>query len=249
VDNRNALELGLQGKSTSHSAGVPSAQILTVHAAPTGGNANEGQSDTGQNGGQPPQSDSHSDTPTLTGTNIQAARQNAENALNVPASTLNTPTGLTAERAQIMEQVTRHLEMMRLTNGRGEMTLRLQPETLGSLHVTIASHADGVVARIVAQTEQVQHVMQTAKDELRTALENRGLRLHDLDVSVGQGAVSDGRTAFGSAYQTPQEQAERAYARSYAPASTANETVEAAPIPALAAQNGLNGNSRLDYRA
>ncbi|HLK58751.1 MAG TPA: flagellar hook-length control protein FliK, partial [Chthonomonadaceae bacterium] len=61
-----------------------------------------------------------------------------------------------AERIRIVEQVTRHLETLRLPAGRSEMSLRLEPEHLGSLRLTITSQHDGVVARIVAESSQVQ---------------------------------------------------------------------------------------------
>jgi flagellar hook-length control protein FliK len=146
-----------------------------------------------------------------------------------------------------VEQVTRHLEAMRMANGNGEISLRLQPESLGSLRVSISTQADGVVARILTETTQVQHVLEASKDQLRAALESKGLRLNTLDVSVGQGSVSDGRAAFAGPQQTLEQRAGRFAMRPRSAAST--DTVDPAPISAVSTQIGLDGASRLDYRA
>ncbi|HZP84654.1 MAG TPA: flagellar hook-length control protein FliK [Chthonomonadaceae bacterium] len=228
---------------TSHAGAI---SLASTH---TEGRAATGQGRDTHDEPQPPV-EAPAPRPTPNVATVDASHQSAGRITPAPVSAPTARPGLTAERARIVEQVTRHLQAMRLTNGRGEITLRLQPESLGSLHITVASRAEGVLARIVAQTEQAQHVMESARGELRAALESRGLRLHDLDVSVGQGAVSDGRTAFGSSYQTPQERAETAYGRSFARPVVPAETLEAVtPLPALAALSGRHSASRLDYRA
>lgn len=230
-------------------AGAVSPALTNSEDSETTGQGHGGGGDT--HDAPQPQPKAHPTSLAPNAASVEAARQSASRVALAPASAPTVYPGLTAERARIVEQVTRHLETMRLTNGRGEITLRLQPESLGSLHITVASRADGVMAHIITQTEQVQHVMAAAHEELRTALESKGLRLHGLEVSVGQGAVSDGRTAFGSPYQTPQERAETAYGRSYArpvaPPVEARETV--APLPTPSALRGRHSASRLDYRA
>ena len=151
------------------------------------------------------------------------------------------------ERAQLMEQVTRHLETMRFAQGHGELSLRLNPEHLGSVHLTISANADGVTARIVTETTQAQRAMEHSRDQLREALEQRGLRLDTLEVSVGQGAVSDGRTAFAGNSQMPFE-------RSGYPASTRStrmpkQVEETVPVQAAPDSGRIAQTSRLDYRA
>ncbi|HZO91292.1 MAG TPA: flagellar hook-length control protein FliK [Chthonomonadaceae bacterium] len=153
--------------------------------------------------------------------------------------------GLTAERAFIVEQVTRHLETMRMTGGRGEIALRLQPETLGSLHLTISAHADGVVAHIVTETAQAQRALEEARDHLRAALESKGLRLSELEISVGHGAVSDGRAAFAG----PQERAGRAFSGTRLRPVGAPETEADVSTPLSRAPGLRDRLSRLDYRA
>ena len=80
------------------------------------------------------------------------------------------------DRAHIVEQVTRHLESMRVSGGEGEMRVRLAPQHLGNVQISVATHQDGVVARIAVESAQIQQVMEGAKEHLRATLEARGLR-------------------------------------------------------------------------
>lgn len=174
-------------------------------------------------------------TPTVTGT--------------TSATPSITSTNTSVERTQIVEQVTRHLEAMRMANGRGEITMRLQPEQLGSVRLTISHQPEGVVARIVTETTQAQQAMHEGKEQLRAALEDKGLRLHSLEVSVGQNHLSRGNTAFSEAQSNAQEHAHfgRSYASGAATSDTEPETSEPSLSPTLGRQ--LNTTSRLDYRA
>lgn len=156
-------------------------------------------------------------------------------------------TDATADRARVADQVIRHLDSMRLSDDRNEMTVRLHPEELGSVKLSISSHADGVVARIVAETTHAQHAMEDAKEQLRAALEQKGMRLTSLDVSVGNGDVSDGRASNSGASAAQQDARNiRTWNRTSADAS-ASEAISAgsgstAPI-------AKDRASRLDYRA
>lgn len=169
-------------------------------------------------------------------------------SIETQPTTASAPTtGNHAERAHIIEQVTRHLETMRLTNGNGELSLRLRPEHLGSLRLTISSQPEGVVARIVTETVQAQQAMEGSKEQLRAALETKGLHLSRLDVSVGQGAVPDGQAAFAGTQERSQE---RVFQRASAPQTTATRDTEPA-LPTVEAprSRAAHSTSRLDYRA
>jgi hypothetical protein len=166
-----------------------------------------------------------------------------------PADAAPPPSESRAERVRLAEQVSRHLESLRLVQGRGELTFRLDPDTLGALRLTLSSHADGIHARMITETVQAQHAVEGAKEQLRAALENKGLRLSALEVSVGQGAVPDGH-----AYSAPQDAPrEREFFR--APArSSRSASADDAFLPALSGEDAervarlSDRISRLDYR-
>ena len=152
-----------------------------------------------------------------------------------------------ADRAEIASQVTRHLETMRLTGGRGEVSFTLTPDRLGSLRVTVSSHAGQIVARVVAEHAHGQQALEASRSELRNALEQRGLHLDKLEIKVGQDTHTGGQAGNG-AQQAFQERQETSEFRSRpAHVSRPNSTVTEA-VPAAVA-TVTTRTSRLDYRA
>jgi flagellar hook-length control protein FliK len=181
---------------------------------------------------------------------VAGTASTVESASGATAGTSSTGTPI--DNAQVIAQVTRHIETMRLLNGRGEITLQLQPDHLGSVRMTITNHADGVTAHIVTESSQAQQVMQNAGTQLHTALEARGLRLTAFDVSVGNGAANAG-AGHGTPQDTPQDRAMRGFAgtrNSGRNLSAIDEVNAAAPDPVSPGGAGtLSTSSRLDYRA
>jgi len=134
---------------------------------------------------------------------------------------------------------------MRLSGGRGEMTLSLTPEHLGALRLTITSDAHGVAARIVVQTAQAHHAVEGAKEQLRSALENRGLTLNSLDVTLNNSGA-DGSGAFARQQENAQTMAEFANRRTL---NRPLETAPAAPPPPSIHAARRDAMGRLDYSA
>ncbi len=168
-----------------------------------------------------------------------------------PAQSASSGNSSPIDRAHVVEQVTRHLETMRLTNDSGEMRLRLNPHNLGSVQVTIAAHQDGIVARIAVESAQVQQVMEGAKEHLRAGLEARGLRVQSLEVTVTPNMLGDNSAAFSGQrnWQTAGAQDGAAWQSGYG-RRTAPQ-VEAVPLaaPAALASRAALSDSRLDCRA
>ncbi len=158
------------------------------------------------------------------------------------------------DRAQVVAQVTQHLEGMRLANGNGEMRVRLTPGHLGNVQISVASHQDGVVARIAVETAQIQQVMDGAKAHLRATLEARGLHVQSVEITVTphyNGSNGSGQSAFGQprgSESMGERMAERAaYGRALPASKTAStdsavSTARATPLTRTAA-------SRLDCQA
>lgn len=73
--------------------------------------------------------------------------------------------------------------------------MQLHPENLGPVTVRLMVN-DGIVrATLAAQDASVKNVLQTNLDQLRTRLAEQGLRVEQIQVTVG------GDTAFGQSYQ------------------------------------------------
>ena len=146
------------------------------------------------------------------------------------------------ERAHLAQQLAGHIEAMRSAPaGRSEMSVSLTPDHLGGLRLTVASDGTGVAARIVVETAQAHQAINSAKSELRAALESRGINLTSLDVSLSQGG---GGAHFGQRQPMPDELNGRIVWTPTLAAVPADPPI-AAPAVAIA----LFTRERLDYRA
>jgi flagellar hook-length control protein FliK len=144
------------------------------------------------------------------------------------------------DRVRVVEQVLQKLDTMRLTQGRQEITLHLKPEHLGQLQVTIVTDRENVFARIVAETPQIRQAVESGRDALRDALEQKGLTLQQMDVSSQQGHGGGRQMPF-----IPDPYASGARPYRMPGLSTAEETE--ASHQAVITQSRLTG--RLDYVA
>lgn len=120
----------------------------------------------------------------------------------VGKTTTTDPATAPIDRFQIADQVSRHLETMRLTSGQTEVSLNLTPDHLGSLRITLSTQPEGVVAHVVAESSHVQQAIEAGKQTLQSALESKGLTLQSLNVSVGQESANR-NGAFSGQWQAP----------------------------------------------
>ncbi len=74
-----------------------------------------------------------------------------------------------------------------LRQGGGTVTLRLNPETLGSLKVQVSTQDAKVIARFEASTDQARQLLLEHVESLRSAMESRGLSVDKIVVERGQG--------------------------------------------------------------
>ena len=211
-----------------------------------------GQGDTQSSGNEPAfAAETRTAKTTDAASSASFAVTRASEDIAAPAQSASTGNTSQVDRAHVVEQVTRHLETMRLTNDSGEMRLRLNPHNLGSVQVTIAAHQDGVVARIAVESAQVQQVMEGAKEHLRAGLEARGLRVQSVEVTVTPNMLGDNSAAFSGQrnWQTAGAQDGAAWQSGYG--RQTSPPIEAVPLaaPAAYASRAALPDSRLDCRA
>ncbi len=149
----------------------------------------------------------------------------------------------TADRNQLVQQLSRHVESLRHAGDRSEMSLALAPEHLGGLRLTVATDGAGITARIVVDSAHAHQMIDGAREQLRSALENRGLSLTSLDVTL----ASSG-DAGGTAEQQRRSSQEAATAQLWRAARQGAKEVPAAVVAAAPAV-GTGYPRRLDYAA
>ncbi|PIE58460.1 MAG: hypothetical protein CSA33_03295 [Desulfobulbus propionicus] len=130
------------------------------------------------------------------------------------AAMMRLPSGATVPENAAMDQVihffttNRHLES-------GSVTLSLHPRELGALRMEIKVDQDTIRAHIVTQTPQAQEALDKHLPRLREALEQQGLFLHEVEITIAANSQYDGshfqhnegRHQLGKEYRSPSRQA------------------------------------------
>jgi flagellar hook-length control protein FliK len=88
------------------------------------------------------------------------------------------------------------------------VTVQLEPESLGKVHVVLSREAGGVLAHFRVETVQAHQALQGDLPQLRQVLESRGVPLTEVFVELDHGEARgqeqdrwggfDGRRRFGS---------------------------------------------------
>ncbi|MCS6776800.1 MAG: flagellar hook-length control protein FliK [Chloroherpetonaceae bacterium] len=173
-----------------------------------------------------------------------SSSQKAENHSGLLHTTR--PSATTVERMEVIAQVTRHLQSVHLAGLRGGILVQLQPESLGTLQIRVTSLGEEIIARITAETASAQQAIESGREQLRAALEQRGLRLTTLDVNVGQQGPHREGFHFAGQFASPQERPSAATLSSvHFPDEPASEISAAVSASAVEALRTL---TRLDFR-
>ena len=102
---------------------------------------------------------------------------------NAGSLSLHLPSGIEIPHSQIVDQVTGHFAVNRNLES-GAVTIRLHPAELGELRMEIKVEQDNIKAHITAQNPQVQDILDRNLPRLREALQQQGMNLEHMQVSV-----------------------------------------------------------------
>ncbi len=147
----------------------------------------------------------------------------------------------------IMRQI---LDYMRIQVRPGESSLEMQlhPESLGSLHIQIASKGGVVTANFIAQNETVKAALESQMIQLRESFEQQGVKVEAIQVTVQAHAfeqnLEQGRGRGNGEGQTPRRARTRRIDLN-APLETESLEEEDRLAAEMMAANG----SQVDYTA
>lgn len=88
---------------------------------------------------------------------------------------------------QVLSQVTRFMKVA-LEGARSEARFQLHPENLGSVAVKLVLQEGAVRADLTAHDPAVKAILEANLDQLRSRLQDQGLRVEQLQVAVGGGS-------------------------------------------------------------
>ncbi|MCE7974888.1 MAG: flagellar hook-length control protein FliK [Leptolyngbya sp. PLA1] len=91
----------------------------------------------------------------------------------------------TRETAPHVRQFARAM-LAAVRHGQGDISLRLLPEALGRVTVRLGLGEEGVSASFLPETEPARRLLDASRDELRAALEARGLRVERIEIDTSR---------------------------------------------------------------
>ncbi len=106
------------------------------------------------------------------------------------ATTLHQTSGLPVSDAHVMDQVIQHFHANRQLES-GTVVLRLHPQELGELRMEIKVEQDNIKAHVTTNNPQVQDILDRHLPRLREALEQQGMTLEQMQVTVATGDNSN----------------------------------------------------------
>ncbi|NOQ46896.1 MAG: hypothetical protein GQ559_09540 [Desulfobulbaceae bacterium] len=161
----------------------------------------------------------------------EASVSNSSQPTTATSLTLRLPSGLEVPESRILDQVINRFTLNRRLES-GSITLRLHPQELGELRMEIKVEQDNIKAHITTQNPQVQEILDRHLPRLREALEQQGLSLEQMKVTV---ADSDNTDAQLFQENTGQQQLNRStgtqsnHTSFSLPLEEETETVDAQP--------------------
>jgi len=128
---------------------------------------------------------------------------------------------------KVMEQIIDRIKVLP-ADGFSEIRLMLKPETLGEVALRIATLNGIVTAMFVAENQRVKEIIESNLSQLRDSLQEQGLEVSELHVSVGQGDAEERMNQYLKAQQEAFRRAQRLVTNV---AGTEGEEAEATPAP------------------
>lgn len=120
-------------------------------------------------------------TPALTATTV--ALPAAVRATALPAAPGVVTVTHPPQTPEWQQSVSQHIVTFS-RNGIQNAEIRLHPEELGSLHITLRLHQEQAQIHIVSEHAQVRHAMEQALPQLRSAMAESGVQLGQANVSA-----------------------------------------------------------------
>ncbi|OGO78888.1 MAG: hypothetical protein A2Y23_03050 [Clostridiales bacterium GWB2_37_7] len=85
----------------------------------------------------------------------------------------------------IMNQVIKKVDIL-VQGAYQEMIMKLEPESLGKLNLKLVVENGLITAKFIAESQQVKEVLESSFNQLKDALQEKGVSVQSLSVSVGQ---------------------------------------------------------------
>ncbi|MGE5606479.1 MAG: flagellar hook-length control protein FliK [Bacteroidota bacterium] len=129
--------------------------------------------------------------------NIVPSQPSVSNSIQAQPS--GTAEVASTSREELFSQLVEHAKVV-IDNGGSEMEVNLRPEHLGKLQLKVTIENEVVTAKFVAESQQVKEIIESNLSQLKRNLQENGMEVDTIMVSVGNHQGSDGfeQAAYGS---------------------------------------------------
>ncbi len=117
------------------------------------------------------------------------------------------PVQATPVNEQLLQQITDYLGkngMQSFKNGAQEMTVKLHPDYLGEVTITLTQDQDGIMAKIIAAQPVTKDLIQSQLQQLNQGLQSQQIPVHKIEVS--QVVYNGQQQAFNQQQQDSEQQ-------------------------------------------
>ncbi len=94
-------------------------------------------------------------------------------------------------REELFSQLVEHAKVV-VNNGGSEMEVNLRPEHLGKIQLKVTIENEAVTAKFVAESQQVKEIIESNLNQLKRNLQENGMQVDAIMVSVGNHQGSEG---------------------------------------------------------
>jgi len=115
-----------------------------------------------------------------------AVQPTVENRATANFTPINTETPQAAANREIANQILDKIKID-VRPGVSEIKMNLRPESLGEVSLRIASENGIITAHFVAESQRVKEIIESNFNQLRDSLEEQGVNISELSVSVSTG--------------------------------------------------------------
>lgn len=123
---------------------------------------------------------------------LNSPSQNTEKSAETFVPSKETEAGQSGLRTQTMDQIVRRA-VMQLRNGQHEARIDLKPEFLGHIRMQVVSENQQVTVKILTEYGFVKDMIENNVNQLKADLQQHGLEIDKLEVSVSRDSDDSGR--------------------------------------------------------
>jgi flagellar hook-length control protein FliK len=116
---------------------------------------------------------------------IKAEQTVIDNKVEAAQNQTASPRSAAVNKAEVINQIVKKAEII-FTDSQPEIKMQLEPENLGKLTLKLAVEKGLITAKFVTESYEVKQIIESNFNELKDMLQEKGLEVQNLSVSVGQ---------------------------------------------------------------